>query len=181
MEPFLQGLGGVWRLLEGVSNACFSPTVNPCCYYPCQNQGVCVRFGLEHYQCDCTRTGYSGPNCTIRELDLQPLSLLLPCVFSTPLHLRSSLAVASFHSLSDFLVLLKPGFLVSSFLGPLPLCGSFPPCSLFFVLFWVLVLSCVIPPKGASYRFLLGPYPCTMGSSGLVRRDGLSGFHHPCS
>ncbi|XP_041911403.1 prostaglandin G/H synthase 1 isoform X2 [Arvicola amphibius] len=42
--------------------------VNPCCYYPCQNQGVCVRFGLDHYQCDCTQTGYSGPNCTIPEL-----------------------------------------------------------------------------------------------------------------
>ncbi|EGV97362.1 Prostaglandin G/H synthase 1 [Cricetulus griseus] len=42
--------------------------VNPCCYYPCQNQGVCVRFGLDHYHCDCTRTGYSGPNCTIPEL-----------------------------------------------------------------------------------------------------------------
>ncbi|XP_047381285.1 prostaglandin G/H synthase 1 isoform X2 [Sciurus carolinensis] len=42
--------------------------VNPCCYYPCQNQGVCVRFGLDGYQCDCARTGYSGPNCTIPEL-----------------------------------------------------------------------------------------------------------------
>ncbi|XP_075842153.1 prostaglandin G/H synthase 1 isoform X1 [Microtus pennsylvanicus] len=42
--------------------------VNPCCYYPCQNQGVCVRFGLDRYQCDCTQTGYSGPNCTIPEL-----------------------------------------------------------------------------------------------------------------
>uniref|UniRef100_A0A8D2DFH2 Prostaglandin G/H synthase 1 n=1 Tax=Sciurus vulgaris TaxID=55149 RepID=A0A8D2DFH2_SCIVU len=42
--------------------------VNPCCYYPCQNQGVCVRFGLDRYQCDCARTGYSGPNCTIPEL-----------------------------------------------------------------------------------------------------------------
>nr|XP_048288232.1 prostaglandin G/H synthase 1 isoform X1 [Myodes glareolus] len=42
--------------------------VNPCCYYPCQNQGVCVRFGLDRYQCDCTHTGYSGPNCTIPEL-----------------------------------------------------------------------------------------------------------------
>uniref|UniRef100_A0A2K6DYV2 Prostaglandin G/H synthase 1 n=1 Tax=Macaca nemestrina TaxID=9545 RepID=A0A2K6DYV2_MACNE len=39
--------------------------VNPCCYYPCQHQGICVRFGLDRYQCDCTRTGYSGPNCTI--------------------------------------------------------------------------------------------------------------------
>uniref|UniRef100_A0A3Q2ID79 Prostaglandin G/H synthase 1 n=1 Tax=Equus caballus TaxID=9796 RepID=A0A3Q2ID79_HORSE len=42
--------------------------VNPCCYYPCQHKGICVRFGLDHYQCDCTRTGYSGPNCTIPEL-----------------------------------------------------------------------------------------------------------------
>ncbi|KAK2489138.1 hypothetical protein MC885_007566 [Smutsia gigantea] len=42
--------------------------VNPCCYYPCQHQGICVRFGLDQYQCDCTRTGYSGPNCTIPEL-----------------------------------------------------------------------------------------------------------------
>lgn len=50
-----------------VSHLCFSPTVNPCCYYPCQHKGICVRFGLDRYQCDCTRTGYSGPNCTIRE------------------------------------------------------------------------------------------------------------------
>nr|KAF6434259.1 prostaglandin-endoperoxide synthase 1 [Molossus molossus] len=42
--------------------------VNPCCYYPCQHQGVCVRFGLDRYQCDCSRTGYSGPNCTTPEL-----------------------------------------------------------------------------------------------------------------
>ncbi|OWK10572.1 PTGS1 [Cervus elaphus hippelaphus] len=42
--------------------------MNPCCYYPCQHQGVCVRFGLDRYQCDCTRTGYSGPNCTIPEI-----------------------------------------------------------------------------------------------------------------
>ncbi|KAF6327957.1 prostaglandin-endoperoxide synthase 1 [Rhinolophus ferrumequinum] len=42
--------------------------VNPCCYYPCQHQGICVRFGSDGYQCDCTRTGYSGPNCTIPEL-----------------------------------------------------------------------------------------------------------------
>ncbi|XP_013368748.1 PREDICTED: prostaglandin G/H synthase 1 isoform X2 [Chinchilla lanigera] len=42
--------------------------VNPCCYFPCQHQGICVRFGLDHYQCDCTRTGYSGPNCTVPEL-----------------------------------------------------------------------------------------------------------------
>ncbi|XP_066509315.1 prostaglandin G/H synthase 1-like [Hoplias malabaricus] len=41
--------------------------VNPCCYYPCQHWGVCVRFGLDRYECDCTRTGYYGENCTIPE------------------------------------------------------------------------------------------------------------------
>lgn len=43
------------------------PAVNPCCYYPCQHQGVCVRVGLEGYECDCTRTGYFGANCTSRK------------------------------------------------------------------------------------------------------------------
>lgn len=52
--------------------------VNPCCYYPCQHQGVCVRFGLDRYQCDCTRTGYSGPNCTIPELWTWLRNLLRP-------------------------------------------------------------------------------------------------------
>uniref|UniRef100_A0A8D0BYP8 Prostaglandin G/H synthase 1 n=1 Tax=Salvator merianae TaxID=96440 RepID=A0A8D0BYP8_SALMN len=42
-------------------------TVNPCCYFPCQHQGVCVRLGSEGYECDCTRTGYFGPNCTFPE------------------------------------------------------------------------------------------------------------------
>ncbi|XP_015222331.1 prostaglandin G/H synthase 1 [Lepisosteus oculatus] len=41
--------------------------INPCCSYPCQNKGVCVRFGLDKYECDCTRTGYYGVNCTIPE------------------------------------------------------------------------------------------------------------------
>ncbi|XP_020561319.1 prostaglandin G/H synthase 1 isoform X1 [Oryzias latipes] len=45
-----------------------STKVNPCCYYPCQNTGVCVRFGLEDYRCDCTRTGFYGDNCTTPEL-----------------------------------------------------------------------------------------------------------------
>ncbi|XP_068929848.1 prostaglandin G/H synthase 1-like isoform X1 [Petaurus breviceps papuanus] len=42
--------------------------VNPCCYFPCQHKGICVRFGLDRYECDCTRTGYYGPNCTTPEL-----------------------------------------------------------------------------------------------------------------
>lgn len=43
------------------------PPVNPCCYYPCQHLGVCMRIGLEGYKCDCTRTGYFGANCTSRK------------------------------------------------------------------------------------------------------------------
>lgn len=44
--------------------------VNPCCYYPCQNWGVCVRFGIDRNECDCTRTGFYGQNCTIRKLSV---------------------------------------------------------------------------------------------------------------
>lgn len=43
------------------------PTVNPCCYLPCQHRGVCVRYAEDKYECDCTRTGYYGENCTVRE------------------------------------------------------------------------------------------------------------------
>lgn len=49
------------------------PTVNPCCYFPCQHKGICVQVGTEGYECDCTRTGYFGTNCTSREY--------LPCPF----------------------------------------------------------------------------------------------------
>lgn len=45
----------------------FSFAVNPCCYYPCQNGGVCVRFSTDQYQCDCTGTGFYGDNCTVRK------------------------------------------------------------------------------------------------------------------
>ncbi|XP_078405937.1 prostaglandin G/H synthase 1-like [Cetorhinus maximus] len=38
--------------------------LNPCCYYPCQNKGVCVNVGKDGYECDCTRTGYYGVNCS---------------------------------------------------------------------------------------------------------------------
>ncbi|XP_078498679.1 prostaglandin G/H synthase 2 isoform X1 [Lissotriton helveticus] len=37
---------------------------NPCCSHPCQNRGVCMTVGYDRYECDCTRTGYSGENCT---------------------------------------------------------------------------------------------------------------------
>ncbi|XP_017267765.1 prostaglandin G/H synthase 1 isoform X2 [Kryptolebias marmoratus] len=52
----------VWVLLMLLMSS--SSAVNPCCYYPCENTGVCVRFGLDGYRCDCTRTGFYGENCT---------------------------------------------------------------------------------------------------------------------
>ncbi|XP_010077013.1 PREDICTED: LOW QUALITY PROTEIN: prostaglandin G/H synthase 1-like, partial [Pterocles gutturalis] len=54
------------------------PTVNPCCSYPCQHQGVCVRVGVGGYECDCTRTGYFGDNCTSPELWTRLRQLLKP-------------------------------------------------------------------------------------------------------
>ncbi|XP_030363390.1 prostaglandin G/H synthase 1 isoform X2 [Strigops habroptila] len=52
--------------------------LNPCCYFPCQHQGVCVRVGLGGYECDCTRTGYFGDNCTSPELWTCIRNLLKP-------------------------------------------------------------------------------------------------------
>ncbi|GAA6093783.1 prostaglandin G/H synthase 2 [Tachysurus ichikawai] len=40
---------------------------DPCCSQPCQNLGVCTSLGQDSYECDCTRTGYYGQNCTIPE------------------------------------------------------------------------------------------------------------------
>uniref|UniRef100_A0A672I8Y1 Prostaglandin G/H synthase 1 n=1 Tax=Salarias fasciatus TaxID=181472 RepID=A0A672I8Y1_SALFA len=44
-----------------------SSTVNPCCSFPCQHWGVCVRYTEDQYECDCTHTGYRGENCTVPE------------------------------------------------------------------------------------------------------------------
>uniref|UniRef100_A0A8C5HZU7 Prostaglandin G/H synthase 2 n=1 Tax=Gouania willdenowi TaxID=441366 RepID=A0A8C5HZU7_GOUWI len=41
--------------------------VNLCCSEPCQNRGVCTALGSNDYECDCTRTGYYGENCTTPE------------------------------------------------------------------------------------------------------------------
>ncbi|XP_048338476.1 prostaglandin G/H synthase 2 [Sphaerodactylus townsendi] len=41
-----------------------SQAANPCCSNPCQNRGVCMTTGFDQYECDCTRTGYYGENCT---------------------------------------------------------------------------------------------------------------------
>uniref|UniRef100_A0A665W3E1 Prostaglandin G/H synthase 1 n=1 Tax=Echeneis naucrates TaxID=173247 RepID=A0A665W3E1_ECHNA len=53
-------------------------TVNPCCYLPCQHSGVCVRYGEDKYECDCTRTGYYGENCTVPELWSRVRQLIKP-------------------------------------------------------------------------------------------------------
>ncbi|KAJ6652846.1 hypothetical protein lerEdw1_010564, partial [Lerista edwardsae] len=55
-----------------------SGTANPCCYFPCQHKGVCVRVGPEGYECDCTRTGYYGVNCTFPEFWMRIRSALKP-------------------------------------------------------------------------------------------------------
>uniref|UniRef100_A0A7N8XD60 Prostaglandin G/H synthase 1 n=1 Tax=Mastacembelus armatus TaxID=205130 RepID=A0A7N8XD60_9TELE len=52
--------------------------LNPCCYYPCQNLGVCVRFGTDRYECDCTSTGFYGENCTIPEFWTRVFFMLKP-------------------------------------------------------------------------------------------------------
>ncbi|XP_049619146.1 prostaglandin G/H synthase 1 isoform X1 [Syngnathus scovelli] len=54
----------IWLLIILVLLESSNGAVNPCCYYPCHNSGVCVRFGTESYECDCTRTGFYGENCT---------------------------------------------------------------------------------------------------------------------
>ncbi|KAG8556234.1 hypothetical protein GDO81_017977 [Engystomops pustulosus] len=45
-----------------------SYAVNPCCSNPCQNRGVCMTIGHDRFECDCTRTGYYGENCSTPEL-----------------------------------------------------------------------------------------------------------------
>ncbi|XP_006009312.1 prostaglandin G/H synthase 2 isoform X2 [Latimeria chalumnae] len=42
-------------------------STNPCCSNPCQNRGVCMTVGFDNYECDCTRTGFYGKNCTTPE------------------------------------------------------------------------------------------------------------------
>ncbi|XP_072738991.1 prostaglandin G/H synthase 1 isoform X3 [Ciconia boyciana] len=65
-------------LLCAAGSAATDGSVNPCCYFPCQHQGVCVRVGLGGYECDCTRTGYFGDNCTSPELWTRLHNLLKP-------------------------------------------------------------------------------------------------------
>ncbi|CAJ1070177.1 phosducin-like protein [Xyrichtys novacula] len=77
-------LGSVWALLLLLreptcrGDEVSSSTVNPCCYFPCQHWGVCVRFDEDKYECDCTRTGYYGENCTIPEIWTRVRQFLRP-------------------------------------------------------------------------------------------------------
>ncbi|KAK7067762.1 Prostaglandin G/H synthase 1 [Halocaridina rubra] len=38
---------------------------DPCCGYPCLNQGVCMTWPGNNYTCDCTGTGHYGIHCEI--------------------------------------------------------------------------------------------------------------------
>ncbi|KAJ7993997.1 hypothetical protein DPEC_G00261380 [Dallia pectoralis] len=63
---------------EEIEKDASTNVVNPCCQYPCQNWGVCVRFGNDQYLCDCTRTGFYGQNCTSPEFGTRLYLLLKP-------------------------------------------------------------------------------------------------------
>ncbi|XP_061586115.1 prostaglandin G/H synthase 1-like [Cololabis saira] len=65
-------------LLEITASSGDTRVVNPCCHYPCQNTGVCVRIGTESYSCDCTRTGFYGENCSLPELWTRVRLMLKP-------------------------------------------------------------------------------------------------------
>uniref|UniRef100_UPI00398EF673 prostaglandin G/H synthase 2-like n=1 Tax=Pristiophorus japonicus TaxID=55135 RepID=UPI00398EF673 len=57
--------GMLLLLLAGILS--LSRAANPCCSNPCQNRGICTTVGYQGYECDCTRTGFYGENCTTPE------------------------------------------------------------------------------------------------------------------
>uniref|UniRef100_A0A670IJW4 Prostaglandin G/H synthase 2 n=1 Tax=Podarcis muralis TaxID=64176 RepID=A0A670IJW4_PODMU len=52
--------------------------INPCCSNPCQNRGICMTTGFDHYECDCTQTGYHGEHCTTPEFFTWLRAMLKP-------------------------------------------------------------------------------------------------------
>ncbi|XP_064616364.1 prostaglandin G/H synthase 2-like [Liolophura sinensis] len=44
---------------------------DPCCSFPCQNQGVCVTITSDSYTCDCSQTGFYGNRCEHATLLMQ--------------------------------------------------------------------------------------------------------------
>nr|ADB65785.1 cyclooxygenase [Caprella sp. KV-2010a] len=51
---------------------------DPCCGYPCGNQGVCMSFPDRSYECDCTNTGHYGANCSKAEFMTTVVKLIKP-------------------------------------------------------------------------------------------------------
>lgn len=43
---------------------------DPCCSFPCQNQGVCLSKSNHQFTCDCTGLEYSGQTCETRKKSL---------------------------------------------------------------------------------------------------------------
>ncbi|XP_077593142.1 prostaglandin G/H synthase 1 [Stigmatopora nigra] len=81
MKSSILGCFGLLLLLReiaGHGDEVASGSVNPCCFLPCQHWGVCVRYTHERYECDCTRTGYHGENCTVPEFWTRVRILLKP-------------------------------------------------------------------------------------------------------
>lgn len=83
-------------------------TGNPCCSEPCQNRGVCTPTGdKDSYECDCTRTGYTGPNCTTRKCGgMEHRWNFCASLFYIDIHFLVSLSTAEF--LTWVKVSLKP-------------------------------------------------------------------------
>ncbi|ETE65140.1 Prostaglandin G/H synthase 1, partial [Ophiophagus hannah] len=69
--PFFCGKQIPWSCFLTLPSL-FLLAVDPCCYFPCQHSGLCVRVGTEGYECDCTRTGYYGTNCSSPRATLIP-------------------------------------------------------------------------------------------------------------
>lgn len=46
-------------------NQATTPGYDPCCGYPCFNEGACMSWPGNNYTCDCTATGYYGTHCEI--------------------------------------------------------------------------------------------------------------------
>ncbi|XP_019901000.1 prostaglandin G/H synthase 2 isoform X2 [Esox lucius] len=53
--------------LRLLANSVFHYQVDPCCSQPCENRGLCNSKGFDDYECDCTRTGFYGKNCSTPE------------------------------------------------------------------------------------------------------------------
>ena len=49
---------------------------DPCCSFPCQNSGVCLSHGWDHFQCDCTGLDYYGELCQTRITNIAEIHFL---------------------------------------------------------------------------------------------------------